>query len=128
MAEGHFRELNPAFEPQDDWKENYFERVMARSRTFARWITLDGQRIGFILFGLEEHRFLPRLKGWIYELYVLPEFRRQGVARICAVQAIHELEERAASKIELEVMEGNSPARRLWLSLGFHKVSERYVR
>jgi ribosomal protein S18 acetylase RimI-like enzyme len=127
MAEQHFRSLNPAFVPQEDWKQHYFERILSNSRMSARWIMLDEQRVGFILFGLEDHRFLPRLTGVIYELYVLPGFRRLGVARSCAIQAIKELQAHAPSKIQLEVMEGNRDAEALWRSLGFEKVSERMV-
>jgi ribosomal protein S18 acetylase RimI-like enzyme len=127
MAEQHFRDLNPAFVPHEDWKEHYFENVLRKPRMFARWISCDGERAGFILFGLEDHRFLPRLTGAIYELYVRPEFRRKGVARECATQAIKELKSHAPSKIQLEVVEGNSAARALWKSLGFMKVSERMV-
>jgi ribosomal protein S18 acetylase RimI-like enzyme len=127
MAEQHFRELNPAFIPQDDWTKHYFENVTANSNTFARWIVYEGERVGFILYGLEKHRFLPRLFGMIYELYVRPEFRRLGVARHCALQAVKDLEAHAPSKIELEVTEGNSAARALWEALGFDKVSERFV-
>jgi ribosomal protein S18 acetylase RimI-like enzyme len=127
IAEQHFHELNPEFVPHEDWKRHYFEGIMANARMFARWILLDGQRAGFILFCLEDHRFLPRLTGVICELYVLPKFRRMGVARSCAMQAIRELESHAPSKIQLEVMEGNLGAEALWRSLGFEKVSQRLV-
>lgn len=127
MAEQHFRGLNPSFLPHSDWTQHYFERIQANSRMFARWIMVDGRRAGFILFGMEDHRFLPRLTAMIYELFVLPELRGLGVARICAKQAISELQMLGPSKIQLEVMEGNEAAKRLWLSMGFRKVSERYV-
>jgi ribosomal protein S18 acetylase RimI-like enzyme len=127
IAEQHFRELNSGFVPQEDWKLHYFEGIMANARMFARWIVLDGERVGFIVFGLEDHCFLPRLIGLIREVYVLPEFRRMGGARNCAIQAIRELESHAPSKIQLEVMEGNTGAEALWRSLGFEKVSERLV-
>jgi ribosomal protein S18 acetylase RimI-like enzyme len=127
MAEEHFRGLNPAFVPHADWKQHYFERIQANSRLLARWITVDGRHAGFTLFGIEDHRFLPRLTAMIYELFVLPEFRRMGVARACAKQAISELQALGPSKVQLEVMEGNEAAKQLWLSMGFRKVSERYV-
>lgn len=127
MAEQHFRDLNPTFVPQDDWNKHYFENILGKPRLFARWITRDGKRVGFILFGLEDHRFLPRLTGMIYELYVRPEFRRMGIARGCAQQAIQELKSHAPSKIQLEVVEGNGAAQALWKSLGFVRVSERMV-
>ena len=123
----HFSELNPSFVPQDDWKEHYFPTIMANPQYFLRWIVCDEKRAGFILFGLEKHRFLPRMTGVIYELYVLPEFRRRGVAKACAIEAIRELRAHAPSKIQLEVIEGRVAAAALWKSLGFQKVTDRYV-
>jgi ribosomal protein S18 acetylase RimI-like enzyme len=127
MAERLFRGLNPNFVPQADWKESYFENIVGNSRLSLRWIVADGKRAGFVLFGLEAHRFLPRFNGMIYELYIEPEFRRRGIAQIVAREAIQELQSKSPSKIQLEVMEGNHAATALWESLGFRKVSERYV-
>jgi spore coat polysaccharide biosynthesis predicted glycosyltransferase SpsG/GNAT superfamily N-acetyltransferase len=127
MAVKHFSEMNPAFVPQDDWKEHYFPAIMANPQYVLRWIICDEKRAGFILFGLEKHRFLPRMTGVIYEVYVLPEFRRRGVATVCALEAIRELRAHAPSKIQLEVIEGREAASALWESLGFRKVTGRYV-
>lgn len=127
MAERLFRGLNPSFVPQSDWKQSYFENILGNARLSLRWIVVDENRAGFVLFGLEEHRFLPRVNGMIYELYVEPEFRRKGIAQTVARQAIRELQSRSPAKIQLEVMEGNRAATALWESLGFRKVSTRYV-
>jgi len=126
MAEKHFRELNPAFEPHADWKAQYFDNVL-NSGLFLRWIEANRNRAGFILFGIENHRFLRRRTGGIYELYIDPDFRRNGIARQCAAAAIRELEAHSPSKIQLEIMDGNSAAEKLWASLGFRKFSERWV-
>ena len=127
MAEAHFRELNPAFIPQEDWSECYFERIVANAAFSLRWVVVDGRRCGFILFGREDHRFLPRQVGAIYELYVERQYRKQGIARACAFQAIRELQAVSPSKVQLEFMNGNTAAEKLWSSLGFRKISERWV-
>ncbi len=127
MAEQHFRELDPAFVPHEEWKRSYFEKIQSNPDFFLRWIIVRGEHAGFILFGLESHRFLPRKTGAIYELYVASAHRRKGVARACARQAIRELQAFAPSKIQLEVAEGNTAAAELWKSLGFRKVTERFV-
>jgi ribosomal protein S18 acetylase RimI-like enzyme len=127
VAAKHFSELNSSFLPQDDWKKHYFATIMANPQYFLRWIVCDEKRAGFILFGLEQHRFLPRKTGAIYELYILPEFRRRGIAKACAIEAIRELWEHTPSKIQLEVIEGRPAASALWRSLGFQKVTDRYV-
>lgn len=127
MAERLFRGLNPGFVPQSDWKQSYFENILGNELLSLCWIVVDGNRAGFVLFGLEAHRFLPRYNGVIYELYIEPELRRKGIAQTIARQAIQELQSKSPCKIQLEVMEGNQAAVVLWESLGFRKVSERYV-
>lgn len=127
VAAKHFCELNAAFVPQGDWEEKYFETIMSNPEYFLRWIICDGEKAGFILFGLEKHRFLPRKTGAIYELYVLPDFRRRGIGKTCAIEAVRELWTHSPSKVQLEVLEGRSAAIALWKSLGFRKVTERWV-
>jgi ribosomal protein S18 acetylase RimI-like enzyme len=127
VAEQHFRGLSSTFTPHDDWKRGYFETILANPQLFLRWILSSGDRSGFILYGLEAHRFLPRKTGAIYELYISPEKRRRGFARQAAQIAIRELLVHGPSKIQLEVVEGNAGAAALWTSLGFEKVTERYV-
>lgn len=127
MAEAHFRELNPRFEPANDWQGHYFNGILANRNMFLRWIELDSKRVGFILFGIENHRFLPRQTGCIFELYVGPSFRRNSIARECAAAAIRELQSHSVSKVELQIMNGNIAAERLWRSLSFEKFSERWI-
>jgi ribosomal protein S18 acetylase RimI-like enzyme len=127
IARQHFRELDSSFVPHDDWEREYFENIRSNPNFFLRWILYKGVRAGFILFGIENHRFLPRKTGMIYELYIAPGFRQRGIARVCAAQAICELQALGPSKIQLEVMEGNHAAVALWKSLHFRKVSERFV-
>jgi UDP-2,4-diacetamido-2,4,6-trideoxy-beta-L-altropyranose hydrolase len=127
IATRHFSELDSSFVPDDDWKREYFETIRANPGYFLRWILHGRKRAGFILFGIEKHRFLPRKTGMIYELYIHPAFRQRGIARSCALQAIRELWDLGPSKIQLEVLEGNTPAAALWKALRFQKVSERFV-
>jgi ribosomal protein S18 acetylase RimI-like enzyme len=127
MAEEHFRELNPGFTPAQDWKASYFENILGNRNYSLRWVVADGLRAGFVLYGVEEHRFLPRKTGAIYELYIVPEQRRKGIGRACAQAVIQELWKAFPSKLQLEVVDGNRAASELWRSLGFQKVSERMV-
>jgi len=127
MAEQHFRELNRDFIPDLDWKTSYFENIQKDPKYSLQWIIADGHHAGFILFGSEKHRFLPRKTGVILELYVIPEERRRGIARTIAEQVICEMRKAFPSKIQLEVVEGNSAAVKLWKSMGFQKVTERFV-
>src|SRR5258708_19901232 len=114
MAAKDFSQLSSSFGQEEDWKEPYFAAIMGNPLYVLRWIVCDEKRAGFILFGLEKHRFLPRMTGMIYEIYILPEFRRRGIATVCATEAIRELQAHAPSKIQLEVVEGRSAATHPW--------------
>jgi ribosomal protein S18 acetylase RimI-like enzyme len=127
MAKRHFSDLNPEFVPARDWQSSYLKKIRGNRDCCLRWIVIGDERAGFILTGIEEHRFLPRKTGVIYELYIDPKFRRRGLARRCASEAIRELWSMGPSKIQLEVTAGNVAATELWASLGFKKVSERMV-
>jgi len=127
MARQHFCELNPNFLPEEDWKNSYFETILANPDNRLRWIELGAAKVGFILFGLESHRFLPRRRGVIFELYVRPDHRRQGAALAAATKAIAELKSAGLPNVQLEVMSGNRGAVTFWKSLGFEQATERYV-
>jgi len=127
MAEENFRELNASFVPHADWVETFFDNILDNRDKILSWLLLDGEKIGFILFGLESHPFLPRKNGVVYELYVVPKHRRKGIARDAAKMAIAEMKLLRPSKIQLEVAVGNKKAAELWKSLGFKRATERYI-
>ena len=127
MALQHFSELNPEFTPHVDWSDCYFETIQSTPSYCLRWMMDGNERAGFILFGIEPHRFLPRQTGMIYEVYVAPAHRRKGIARLCARQAIAEMRAFCPSKLQLETVDGNEKANALWQSMGFRRVSERFV-
>jgi|SRR5215472_3741294 len=127
MAEAYFRELDSRFVPHEDWSANYFSCLQRTPEVYLRWIQCGADRIGFVVYGVERHRFLPRTHGWVYELYIMPHRRRSGVGRQVAIEVIRVLRELDPSKIQLEVTPGNISARLFWQALGFDKVAERYV-
>jgi ribosomal protein S18 acetylase RimI-like enzyme len=127
VAIRNFTSLNPDFVPRDDWKESYFASILSNRDMVLNWITADGGRAGFVLFGVEPHRFLPRRTGAVYELFVEADHRGRGIGEAAAEAAIRALHAAGVSKIQLEVMVGNEGAARLWRKLGFARVAERYV-
>lgn len=127
MAQIYFRELNPAFVARADWTANFFDSILKNDSMSACWILSAGEKAGFVVFGVEPHRYLPRTTGVVYEMFVAPEFRRRQTARQAAVQAIEILKKRGVSKLQLEVVEGNAAAANFWQNLGFTKVAGRFI-
>jgi ribosomal-protein-alanine N-acetyltransferase len=67
----------------------------------------------------------PGVEADILTVAVLPDFRRQGIAREFMRQIEQWSKERAASAMMLEVEQSNSAAIELYTSLGYMKISVR---
>jgi ribosomal protein S18 acetylase RimI-like enzyme len=127
LAAAYFRELNPFFVPKEDWRASYFAQLRTDPNLHVEWIQTGAERTGFVIYGTEKHRFLPRQNGCVYEFYIVPRLRGGGMGREAARKIIAKLRELAPTKIQLEVASGNPRAAEFWQGLGFRKVSERYV-
>ena len=60
--------------------------------------------------------------GMISEVYVIPEYRRKGIARQLCIEGIKNLKERGHHKVHLNVFAGNG-AKQLYQKLGFQEAS-----
>ncbi|MEM1884796.1 MAG: GNAT family N-acetyltransferase, partial [Candidatus Jordarchaeales archaeon] len=79
--------------------------------------TYLGRIIGFTIGVIEG-----KGKGRIYTLDVLPEFRRRGIGSLLLGKLEEEFAERGVVRCRLEVMDGNTPAIRLYSKMGYRKV------
>ncbi|TFG12649.1 GNAT family N-acetyltransferase [Candidatus Thorarchaeota archaeon] len=66
-------------------------------------------------------RFKSRLT-WIYNLYVVPELRRHGIARMLLQEAEKWTRKEGLVTIALHVIEWNAPARHLYEAMGYELV------
>ncbi|HEY8351601.1 MAG TPA: ribosomal protein S18-alanine N-acetyltransferase [Sphingomonadales bacterium] len=64
-------------------------------------------------------------EGEIYDLAVLPDFRRSGRGKMLLLAAIIAARAQGARRIHLEVDEHNEAARKLYEALGFEVVGRR---
>ena len=81
---------------------------------FASRVALrDGVPVGLANLGVRGDR------GWIGGIGVVPAARRQGLARRLMEAVLDAARERGLSAIQLEVLEQNEPAFRLYEDLGF---------
>jgi ribosomal protein S18 acetylase RimI-like enzyme len=64
---------------------------------------------------------------WIlYDLYVIPEARRQGIGQALLEQARHFAQESGAHRLELSTAKDNFPAQALYESLGYVRDQDFY--
>lgn len=62
--------------------------------------------------------------AWISAVGVVPAWRRKGIARAMVRQLIEQAAAAGAQRVLLEVISQNTPARRLYASLGMHESRE----
>jgi ribosomal protein S18 acetylase RimI-like enzyme len=125
MATTYFAEAIPGFKPDKDFEEFFFEG-MFKPNIFCDWVVGQGKRIGFVIFGIENHLFLPRKTGFFYAFYIAPASRRGPVASLVMQDCCRILDTYHPSKIQLEVIEGNEEAHQIWTWMGFRRVSSKY--
>jgi ribosomal protein S18 acetylase RimI-like enzyme len=125
MATTYFKEAIPGFEPDEDFRKFFFDG-MFKPNIFCNWVVRDEKQLGFVIFGIENHRFLPRKTGFFYAFYIIPEARRGSLATLVMQDCCRILDRYHPSKIQLEVIEGNEEANQIWTWMGFRRVSSKY--
>ncbi len=93
------------------------------------WITMDGERRGFVMSRVYYDDPLPEQQTTeILECYVTPDSRRLGLAKL-AVEAILARErERGTALVEAGVLRDNAEALEFWEALGFQVRALRTAR
>ncbi|WOV85687.1 GNAT family N-acetyltransferase [Sporosarcina jeotgali] len=77
---------------------------------------------GWVGIGEIREVYMQESKGFISELYVLPEFRNQGIGRKLCLEAINKFNDAKYRSVQLNVFKGND-SRNLYEKLGFTEVS-----
>jgi ribosomal protein S18 acetylase RimI-like enzyme len=75
---------------------------------------------GWILIGGSKDKFSNKAVGFIYELFVLEEYRGRGISKQLIKAGIEQLKQEGYSEIRLSVFDGNQ-AIKIYESLGFKK-------
>src|SRR5258708_20503285 len=125
MAISNFKEPIPGSEPQEDFKKYFFDG-MFKPNIFCDWVVRNGTRVGFVIFGIEDHLFLPRKTGFFYAFYIVPEARKGPVASLVMQEGCRVLDTYHPSKIQLEVLAGNQEANKIWTSMAFRRLSSHH--
>lgn len=81
--------------------------------------TDNEQLMGWILVGAVKDQFTDKMNGFIYELFVLKEFRGNGVSKQLMRTALEHLRQDGHSEVRLSAFAGN-PAIKLYEKMGFN--------
>lgn len=79
----------------------------------------DGSVVGYTIVGGASSMLAPTPFGFVYDLWVAADARRQGIARRLLARAEQWCRGEGLPRLKLEVATGNAAARRLYASSGF---------
>ncbi|MFJ7637879.1 MULTISPECIES: GNAT family N-acetyltransferase [unclassified Peribacillus] len=78
----------------------------------------DDNLLGWILLGTSKDQFTEKKYGFIYELFVLEEFRGNGISKRLIESGMEHLKQDGYSEVRLSVYAGNQ-AIKLYENMGF---------
>ena len=81
--------------------------------------TENDELMGWILIGESKDQFTDKMNGFIYELFVIEEFRGNGVSKQLMRTAIDHLRQDGYSEVRLSAFAGNQ-AIKLYEKMGFN--------
>ncbi|REB06634.1 GNAT family N-acetyltransferase [Sporosarcina sp. BI001-red] len=82
-------------------------------------IAVENERIlGWILLGVNKDQFTDILNGFLYELFVIKEFRGNGISKKLIEEAIEHLRQDGYTEVRLSAFSGNK-AIKLYEKMGF---------
>lgn len=99
----------------------YLERQLARPEVTLLVAARGTAVLGYVYAGIEgsDYMALRGPAGVIYDLFVEPKSRSQGVGRSLLDAAVAALRERDVPRILLSTADRNAPAQRLFAAAGF---------
>lgn len=115
--------------------ENMLDDVVADEALLEEWIfdkqkaevifALDGEKeVGFALFFHNFSTFLGRAGLYLEDLFVLPEYRKQGYGKALLKKLAEIAVERGCGRLEWCCLDWNKPSIDFYLSLGAVQLSD----
>ncbi|MFI7245039.1 GNAT family N-acetyltransferase [Streptomyces qinglanensis] len=125
VEQGHSREQ--ALARSTAVRRTHLPDGAASAGAALRVLTCEGTAVGAIWLGFTG---LPRsdVHAWVYDVRVLPGRRGEGHGRALMLAAESVCLDAGAECLGLNVFAGNTPARRLYGSLGYRTVERHYLK
>ncbi|MCP8970099.1 GNAT family N-acetyltransferase [Ectobacillus ponti] len=103
--------------PSDEKVKQLIEPLLQKG-SYYLIASENGQLLGWILMGRSKDSFTEKKCGFIYELFVLEEWRGNGIAKRLMESGMEHLKQDGYSEVRLSVYAGNQ-AIKLYEKLGF---------
>ncbi|MDT7878995.1 MAG: GNAT family N-acetyltransferase [Candidatus Caldarchaeales archaeon] len=108
--------------------EKYVDEALQSSRSLVLVAEYEGKLVGVLKADIVDRLFYdPPLEGIIRELYVLPEFRRKGVASLLVLEGSRILKERDAGIITAEFPSLHKIAAEFYENMKFRPIFSKYA-
>ncbi len=96
-------------------------RYLIRNEDCSLVAAEDGKIVGTVLCGHDGRR------GYIHHMAVLPEYRRRGIAKALASEALKRLQDQGIKKAHIFIFTDNYIAQAVWSSIGWHRRDDLLV-
>ncbi|SET80283.1 Acetyltransferase (GNAT) domain-containing protein [Salinibacillus kushneri] len=113
IFEGTLGEAEPTIE-----KAKQLVEPLLKKGSYYLISTENSVLTGWILIGGSKDQFSGKALGFIYELFVLEEYRGKGISKQLIKTGVEQLKQEGYSEIRLSVFDGNQ-AIKIYESLGF---------
>ncbi|MEN2467784.1 GNAT family N-acetyltransferase [Ornithinibacillus sp. JPR2-1] len=113
IFEGTLGETQPTLE-----KAKQLVEPLLKKGCYYLISTENNVMTGWILIGGSKDKFSGKAFGFIYEVFVLEEYRGKGISKQLIKTGMEQLKQEGYSEIRLSVFAGN-PAMKIYESLGF---------
>jgi ribosomal protein S18 acetylase RimI-like enzyme len=111
--------------PPDAWLDRYLEVLFADQGKHRQiwWAVDKGRKVGFAVTVLSRHwADKTHTQGVIGEVFIHPEYRREGQGRRLTQALVEWLKTNGAADIQSGVVAGNVRGLRFWEAMGFQIV------
>lgn len=125
----NYRTFRDSIPPRETVDEEFFRRhhrwLLERyaphdgTRNTVLVAEVNGRYAGHCWIGMQTDFFTRADEPWIFDISVMPEFRRRGLAQAMLDAAHDFLRARGFTFLGLQVMAHNAAARRLYEKLGY---------
>ncbi|WP_066401206.1 GNAT family N-acetyltransferase [Neobacillus mesonae] len=104
--------------PTDEKIDQLVKPLLSKGSHYL--IAVEGDKImGWILLGESKDQFTDKFNGFIYELFVMKEFRGNGISKQLMKAAIEHLKQYGHTEVRLSAFAGNK-AIKLYEEMGFN--------
>ena len=115
--------------------EKLEDSVVATTEILEEWIfdkqsawvifpMVDGKEVGYAVYCQSFSTFLGRAGMYLEDIYVMPEYRGQGIGKALFVHLVEIAKQRGYGRMEWVCLDWNTPSIEFYIKLGAEQLNE----